>query len=107
MENCFDVISNKDGLIVDVGGEFERIFGFSREEAIGQSLDIIIPENLRERHWQGYRRVFSSGVTKYEGKLMKTKGLKKDGTNVYVYMTIKLIEENGKLTYISANFKEV
>ncbi|ADR19005.1 PAS domain S-box protein [Calditerrivibrio nitroreducens] len=49
MENCFDVISDKDGFIVDVGGEFERIFGFSREEAVGQPLDIIIQENLREK----------------------------------------------------------
>lgn len=70
-----------------------RIFGFSEEEALGHSLDIIIPERQRERHWEGYRRVMKTGVTRYgEGSLLAVPALRKDGTRISVEFTIALVQ---------------
>ena len=57
----------------------ERIFGFLKEEAVGQSLDLIIPERMRERHWEGYRKVLASGSSKYDTGLLAVPALHKDG----------------------------
>ena len=47
------------------------IFGFTAEEAVGQSLDLIIPERFRARHWEGYREVMSTGKTKYQSDVLR------------------------------------
>lgn len=67
IENTADAIlvADKQGLIRYWNIGAERMFGYSAAEAVGQSLDLIIPENLRARHWQGYLRVMETGQTKY------------------------------------------
>jgi PAS domain S-box-containing protein len=57
----------------------ERIFGYSADEAVGQSLDIIIPERLRARHWQGYRHVMATGESRYDhGDVLAVPGKAKE-----------------------------
>jgi PAS domain S-box-containing protein len=59
------IAARADGAIVFWNPAAERIFGFSSAEALGQSLDLIIPERFRARHWDGYHRVMATGKTKY------------------------------------------
>jgi PAS domain S-box-containing protein len=71
-----------------------RIFGFSTQEALGQSLDLIIPENLRERHWRGYERVMATGQSRYgDGDLLAVPALTMDGRRISVEFTIVMLRD--------------
>jgi len=71
-----------------------RIFDFTAEEAIGRSLDLIIPENLRARHWTGFNRVMQTGVSHYShGDLLSVPALTKGGRRVSVEFTIVLLKD--------------
>jgi PAS domain S-box-containing protein len=72
----------------------ETVFGFSPAEALGRSLHSIIPENLRERHDQGFYRVMASGRSKYSHELLAVPALKKDGSQISVEFTMTLIRNN-------------
>lgn len=87
----------------------ERIFGFTAEEAIGQSLDIIIPEGLRARHWTGYEAVMESGHSRYDhGDLLAVPGLRKDGTRISLEFTIvPFHDEGGRMQGIAAILRDV
>ena len=76
------LISDRDGIIRFWNSGAERMFGHNAAEALCQSLDLIIPENLRGRHWEGYRRVMASGETKYKTGLLSSPGVCKDGTRI-------------------------
>ena len=71
-----------------------KMFGFSAEQAIGQSLDIIIPEKLRKAHWRGFDAAIAAGVTKHSGKPMPTKALRADGSEFYTEMGFAVIFNN-------------
>jgi PAS domain S-box-containing protein len=76
----------------------EQIFGHAAATAVGQSLDLIIPENLRERHWEGYNRVMASGETKYKTGLLSSPGVKLDGSRVSLEFSMVLLrDENGAM----------
>jgi PAS domain S-box-containing protein len=71
-----------------------RIFGFAADEAIGQSLDLIIPENLRARHWDGYQRVMATGESRYaDGELLSVPAVTKDGRRISVEFTIIMLRD--------------
>lgn len=71
-----------------------RIFGFAESEALGQSLDLIIPENLRARHWQGYGQVMKTGESRYgRGDVLAVPALHKDGHRVSVEFTIVMLRD--------------
>src|SRR5512145_2456646 len=76
------LVADPEGIIHYWNLGAEQIFGYSAVEAVGQSLDLIIPENLRGRHWEGYNRVMASGETKYKTGLLSSPGVRKDGTRV-------------------------
>ena len=86
-----------------------QIFGFTAEEALGRSLDIIIPEKLRERHWQGYRAVMQSGQSRYgAGDLLAVPGLRKDGSRVSLEFTILPFRgPDGRIEGIAAILRDV
>lgn len=92
-ENASDalLVSDLDGIISYWNAGAERIFGYSSAEAVGQSLDLIIPENLRGRHWEGYRRVMASGETKYKTGLLSSPGVRKDGSRVSLEFSMVLL----------------
>jgi len=70
----------------------ERIFGFTEGEAIGASLDLIIPERLRQRHWDGWKRVIETGQTRYgAGDLLAVPAITKEGRQISVEFTIVLL----------------
>lgn len=71
-----------------------RIFGFTADEALGQSLDLIIPQNFRARHWDGYQRVMASGESRYgDGELLSVPAIAKDGRRVSVEFTIIMLRD--------------
>jgi PAS domain S-box-containing protein len=83
------VATDRDGIIRVWNPGAERIFGHSADAAIGQSLDLIIPERLRERHWEGFRHVMETGESRYgEGDLLSVPGIRKDGQRISLEFTI-------------------
>src|SRR5215469_16034484 len=67
----------------------ERIFGYAESEALGQSLDIIIPQGLRQRHWDGFGETMRTGKTRYgAGDVLAVPALRKDGVRISVEFTI-------------------
>jgi PAS domain S-box-containing protein len=78
------------------------------EEAVGEMLDIIVPEKMRERHWEGYFRVMKTGVTKYGKDLLSVPGIRKDGKRVSLEFSVALIrDEDGVFLGVSAVMRDV
>jgi PAS domain S-box-containing protein len=91
------IATDADGFISFWNPGAVRIFGFTAEEAVGSSLDLIIPESLRARHWAGYNRVMATGESRYgQGDLLSVPGLTKDGRRISVEFTIVLLHEEGR-----------
>lgn len=86
-----------------------RIFGHAGADAVGRSLDIIIPERLRARHWDGYRKVMVSGESRYgHGDVLAVPGITKDGTRISLEFTIMpLRAETGELIGFAAIMRDV
>jgi PAS domain S-box-containing protein len=83
------VAADKEGTIVFWNPGAERIFGYSTAEAVGRSLDIIIPLRLRKRHWDGYRQVMKTGESRYgHGDVLAVPGIGKDGLQVSLEFSI-------------------
>ena len=87
----------------------EAIFGFTAAEALGQSMDLIIPERLRGRHWDGYRRVMATGSSRYgAGDLLAVPAIRKDGGGISVEFTIQTLrDEAGRITGLVAILRDV
>ncbi len=88
------LFADKDGNIQLWNSGAETIFGYRSEEAIGTSLDLIIPERLRQRHWKGYQKVMGTGKTRYGTELLKVPALRKDGKHISLEFSIVLIRDN-------------
>jgi len=93
VEHSKDAIlfADQNGIIGLWNAGAEEIFGYKAEEARGQTLDLIIPEKLRQRHWEGYRRVMETGDSRYGKELLKVPAIRKDGSRISVEFTIVLI----------------
>lgn len=110
VEVCQEAIifTDRAGVIRLWNAGAEAMFGFQAHEALGQSLDLIIPENLRARHGEGYRRVMATGVSKYARELLAVPGLRKDGSRVSLEFSICLIRaETGELLGAGAIIRDV
>ena len=103
------VAADKEGTIVFWNPGAERIFGFSRDSAIGKPLDIIIPERLRKSHWAGYHQVIETGESRYgHGDVLAVPGVKEDGSSVSIEFTIvPLRTDTGELTGLAAIMRDV
>lgn len=102
------VATDKDGIIQLWNPASRRVFGFSPEEAIGRSLDLVIPERLRARHWAGHR-VMETGQTKYSaGALLCVPALTKSGRQISIEFTITMLsDEGGHLIGMAAVIRDV
>ncbi len=90
------VYCGRDGAIALWSPGAERIFGFTEVEALGRSLDIIIPEAQRARHWQGFDRVMATGHSRYgAGDVMAVPALHRDGHRISVEFTIVPMRDAG------------
>ena len=111
VENASDavVVAYKEGVIRLWNPRAEEIFGYSAEEAVGRTLDLIVPERQRERHWAGYHGVMASGVSRYgKGELLAVPATRRDGKRVSLEFTITLIrDEAGALIGPAAIIRDV
>lgn len=87
------IASDREGVIRYWNAAAVTLFGFAADEAIGQSLDIIIPEHLRAPHWKGYHAALAAGKTKYSGKPLTTRALSRDGGKLYVAMLFGVLHD--------------
>lgn len=103
------IYADAGGIIRFWNGAATRMFGFDAAEAVGQSLDLIIPENLRRRHWDGYHATMRTGQTRYgAGNLLAVPARRKDGTRLSVEFTILPFRDgDGHLVGIAAILRDV
>jgi PAS domain S-box-containing protein len=85
------VVSDAAGSIVFWNAAAERIFGFTEEEALGKSLDLIIPERQRQRHWDGYHKTMQTGETRYGNDLLKVPAVHKEGRPLSIAFTVAML----------------
>jgi PAS domain S-box-containing protein len=85
------------------------MFGFAEAEAVGQSLDLIIPQSLRERHWQGFDATMRTGESRYgAGEILAVPAIRKDGMRISVEFTIvPFRDEDGRMVGIAAVVRDV
>jgi PAS domain S-box-containing protein len=92
------IFADRDGIIRLWNRAAEGIFGYTEAEAVGQSLDLIVPERQRELHWKGYARVMLDGVTKYGSETLSVPAVTKDGERISIEFTINLLRDgDGKV----------
>ena len=102
------LFSDREGIIRLWNSGAERIFGFKTEQAIGQSLDIIIPEKLRERHWEGYRKTMETGETRYGTDLLTVPAMDADGSRLSTeFAIVMLTGDDGKPIGVAAIMRDV
>ena len=87
------LIADREGVIRFWNSGAELIFGYTAAEAVGRSLDLIIPENLRKRHWDGFWRVMASGETNYKTGLLSSPGVSKGGSRVSLEFSMVLLRD--------------
>jgi PAS domain S-box-containing protein len=102
------VAADADGVIRFWNPAAEEMFGHARADAVGRSLDLIIPDKLRDRHWDGYRRVMQTGRTEYHGRTLAVPALRADGTRLSVEFTVTLLPgDDGAVAGIAAIMRDV
>src|ERR1700730_11822400 len=102
------VVTDPDGLILLWNSGAARIFGFSAADVMGQSLDVIIPEKLRARHWQGYQQTMLTGYTRYGDKLLSVPALHSDGHRLSIEFSVALLRDAAdRIVGISAIMRDV
>ena len=85
------IASDANGAITLWNAGAERMFGYTEEEALGQSLDLITPERLRNRHWEGYNKSMATGTTKYGNDLLRVPAVHKDGRAMSIAFTVAML----------------
>jgi PAS domain S-box-containing protein len=103
------IYADSEGVIRVWNDGAVRMFGHTAAEAIGKSLDMIIPSGLRERHWTGYRETMRTGRTQYgEGQILSVPAVRKDGTRLSVAFTIvPFLDDAETMTGIAAIMRDV
>lgn len=87
------IYSDSEGIIRVWNAAAMEIFGYTKDEAIGQSLDLIIPERLRAAHWAGFNRAMERGMTQHAGRATVTRALTRDGGSVFVEMSFAVVTD--------------
>ena len=110
VENSQDaiVLTNADGVIQIWNLGANKMFGYSPEEAVGQTLDIIIPDRFRDSHWDGFNNTMATGHSKYEEDMLSVPAIKKDGSRISIEFTIVMSKDDqGIPTGIAAIIRDV
>ncbi|NQW82149.1 MAG: PAS domain S-box protein [Polaromonas sp.] len=101
------VIADASGAITLWNPAAERIFGFTESEALGKSLDIITPQRLQNRHWEGYHKTMATGVTRYGNDVLRVPAVHKDGHSLSIAFTVALLyAEDKKVSSIVAVIRD-
>jgi PAS domain S-box-containing protein len=86
------IYADRSGNIARWNSAASALFGYSADEALGQNLDLIIPEHLRAAHWRGFEAAMTSGALKLQGRPTLTRALHKSGRKLYVEMTFAIVK---------------
>jgi PAS domain S-box-containing protein len=89
------LFADREGKIRFWNSGSEAVFGYAAHEAVGQSLDLIVPEKQRARHWEGWTKVMATGVTKYGRDPLAVPAVRKDGTRISIEFNIVLVRSSG------------
>ncbi len=101
------VVSDAAGAIILWNKAAERLFGYTEAEALGRSLDLIIPERLRQRHWDGYVKTMESGITRYGTEVLQVPAVDKAGRSFSIAFTVALLHgPDGKVSGIAAVIRD-
>jgi PAS domain S-box-containing protein len=101
------MVCDAEGAILLWNPACERMFGFSAAEVLGQTMDMIIPERLRGRHWDGYHKTMASGITKYGTDLLKVPAVDKQGRAMSIAFTVSLLHgPDGKVNAIASVIRD-
>ena len=87
------IFAGTDGLISYWNAAAERVFGHSSSAALGQSVDLIIPEQFRDAHWKGFDRALEAGDTKFRGQVLPTRATRADGETIYVELGFAIVKD--------------
>lgn len=102
------VVADPDGVIQYWNASAEALFGHSAAEAVGKTLDLIIPEPQRQRHWAGFREVMRTGQTRYGRDLLAVPALRKDGARLSIEFHVVLLRDaTGQVMAIAALIRDV
>jgi len=85
------VASDPSGAITLWNPAAQRMFGYTESEALGQSLNIIIPQRQQQRHWDGYQKTMATGQTKYGNDVLRVPAVHKDGHTLSIAFTVALL----------------
>jgi len=101
------VAAGPDGSILLWNRAAERMFGYNEGEALGRSLDLIIPERFRDRHWEGYREVMRTGKTRYGTEVLRVPAVHKDGRRLSIAFTVASVySPNQEIQAIAAIIRD-
>ena len=102
------IVGDREGIVRLWNAGAQTMFGWSAEEALGKSMDMIIPEKHRPRHWEGYDQVMGTGVTKYGRNLLAVPALTKDGRRISIEFNVVLLKDaEGRVLGIAATTQDV
>jgi len=87
------IFADREGVIQIWNSAAAELFGYLPEEAIGRSLDIIVPEHLRHAHWEGFGKAVASGHTKHGTDALKTRATYKAGQKLYVSLAFSVVKD--------------
>ena len=92
------IYANREGVIERWNAAAAATFGYPAVEALGQKLDLMIPEHLRNAHWRGFDAAMASGKTRLGGRPTLTRGLHKSGKKLYVEMSFAVVLDDAGST---------
>jgi PAS domain S-box-containing protein len=87
------IFADRQGVIRLWNPAAEAVFGFSADEMIGQSLDLIIPERLRPAHWKAFRQAIVAGRTRLGRRALITRSVHKSGARLYVDLSFAIVRD--------------
>ncbi len=104
LESRAAIVADRDGVILEWNRAAEVIFGYTAAEAIGQSIEIVVPEEERADHWRGYRRVFATNRINYSpDHILDIEGVRRDGSRVPLDAMLKPVHDaSGRIVAITA-----
>jgi len=101
------VVSDREGKVIVWNPAAERMFGFTEAEAMGQSMDMIIPERLRKRHWEGFDKSMETGTTRYGHDVLRVPAVDKAGRAMSIAFTVAMLfGPDGKVSAIASVIRD-
>ncbi len=101
------MVCDAQGAIVLWNPACERLFGHTEAEVLGRSMDMIIPERLRGRHWEGYHKTMATGITKYGTDVLRVPAVDKEGRSMSIAFTVAMLHgDDGKVSAIASVIRD-